>query len=224
MAFSNGPTVVTNGLVLSLDAADRNSYPGSGTTWTDLTGNGYNGTLTNGPTFSSANGGSIVFDGVDDKVTFPSSTISTPSGVTVEVWFNSTSGTKYQDIFDTQDTTGIWIVTNFSGAGTGKISTSFNTLTSYITSNYSANNWYQVVLAGASTTNTQYINGSVSGTGAQTVPTSVVLTNARIGNVDGDRASEYFVGSIPIFRIYNRALTATEVQQNYLSTKSRFGL
>ena len=69
MAFGNGPRIVTNGLVLSLDAADRNSYPGSGTTWRDMSGNGNNGTLTNGPTFSSANGGSIVFDGTNDYAT-----------------------------------------------------------------------------------------------------------------------------------------------------------
>jgi len=58
--------IVTNGLVLALDAADRNSYISGSTTWRDLTSNSFNGTLTNGPTFNSANGGSIVFDGVDD--------------------------------------------------------------------------------------------------------------------------------------------------------------
>ena len=69
--------IVTNGLVLALDAADRNSYPDSGTTWTDLSGNGSNGTLINGPTFSSVNGGSIVFDGLNDYVN-----ISTPVNLT----------------------------------------------------------------------------------------------------------------------------------------------
>ena len=68
MALGHGPTVVTNGLVLALDAADRNSYPGSGTAWTDISGRGNTGTLTNGPTYSSANGGSIVFDGTNDYV------------------------------------------------------------------------------------------------------------------------------------------------------------
>ena len=71
MSVSNGPSIVTSGLVLSLDAADKNSYPGSGTTWADLSGNTNNGTLTNGPTFSSANQGSIVFDGVDDSCILP---------------------------------------------------------------------------------------------------------------------------------------------------------
>ena len=67
MSFSNGPTVVTNGLVLSLDAGDRNSYVSGSTTWFDLAGTN-NGTLTNGPTFNTGSFGSIVFDGVDDYV------------------------------------------------------------------------------------------------------------------------------------------------------------
>ena len=66
MAINVRPSIVTSGLVLNLDAANMKSYPRSGTTWRDLSGLGNNGTLTNGPTFNSQNGGSIVFDGVDD--------------------------------------------------------------------------------------------------------------------------------------------------------------
>ena len=68
MSLNHSPKIVTDGLVLCLDAASRKSYPGSGTTWFDRSGNGNNGTLTNGPTFSSDNGGSIVFDGTNDYV------------------------------------------------------------------------------------------------------------------------------------------------------------
>jgi len=64
MAFNNGPRITTNGLVLCLDASDRNSYPGTGTTWYDVSGNGYNATLTNGPTWSST--GYFIFDGSND--------------------------------------------------------------------------------------------------------------------------------------------------------------
>ena len=66
MGFFDGPTIVNNGLILALDAADNNSYSGSGTTWSDLSGNNNTGTLTNGPTFGSTNGGTIVFDGTND--------------------------------------------------------------------------------------------------------------------------------------------------------------
>ena len=68
MGLAHSPSLVMNGLVLALDAANPKSYPGSGTTWTDLSGRGNTGTLTNGPTYSSANGGSLVFDGTNDYV------------------------------------------------------------------------------------------------------------------------------------------------------------
>jgi hypothetical protein len=74
MAFANGGRIVTDGLVLSLDAGDRNSYPGSGTTWRDLSGNNNSGSLVNGPTFNSANQVSILFDGVNDYVSGPTFT------------------------------------------------------------------------------------------------------------------------------------------------------
>ena len=69
MSVIGGPDIITDGLVLYLDAANTKSYIGSGTTWKDLSGNSNDGTLTNGPTFDSGNSGSIVFDGVDDFVT-----------------------------------------------------------------------------------------------------------------------------------------------------------
>ncbi len=68
MAGSSGPDLITNGLVLALDAADKNSYLGSGTSWYDLSGNGNTGALTNSPTFNSSNGGSIAFDGTNQCV------------------------------------------------------------------------------------------------------------------------------------------------------------
>ena len=224
MSYNNGPKSITNGLVLYLDAANSKSYIGSGTTWNDLSGNNNTGTLVNGPTYTSSFGGSIVFDGVDDKVTFPNNTLTTTNGVTVEVWFNTSSGTKYQDIFDVDDTYGVWIVTNYSAAGSGKLVTSFNTTTGYISSNYSANQWYQVVLSGIGTSNYQYVNGALTGTSSQTVPSSINLNTARLGNVDGDRASEYFVGNIATLKIYNRVLSASEILRNFNATKGRFGI
>lgn len=71
MGFYRGPHIVTDGLVLALDAANPTSYPGSGTTWRDLSGNNNSGSLVNGPTFNSVNGGSIVFDGSNDYVNIP---------------------------------------------------------------------------------------------------------------------------------------------------------
>jgi hypothetical protein len=217
-----GPEIVEDGLVLALDAGNTKSYPGSGTTWYDLSGNGNNGNLVNGPTYDGSNGKSIVFDGSNDKVTFPNNTISTSAGITAEVWFKTSSGTKYQDIFDLDDSYGVWIVTNYSASG--KINTSFNTLTGYMTADYVANNWYQVVLSGSGTSNFMYLNGVQVGTASQTVATSINLNTARIGNVDGDRAAEYLVGNVSSLKLYNRALTASEIQQNFNANRSRFGI
>ncbi len=82
--YSNGK-IITSGLVLNLNAADQNSYVSGSTAWNDLSGNNYNGTLTNGPTFSSGNGGSIVFDGVDDYASL-SGTITLGSTFTILAW------------------------------------------------------------------------------------------------------------------------------------------
>jgi len=86
MAASLGPKITTNGLVLAIDAADKNSYPGSGTVWTDLSGNRNTGTLNNGPTYNSLVGGNILLDGTDDYVSVENNTILNPSNITVSIW------------------------------------------------------------------------------------------------------------------------------------------
>ena len=92
MSYQTGPRIVTNGLVFCVDAADTNSYPGSGTTWFDLSGNGNNGTLNNGPTFNSANRGSIVFDGTNDWISVTrNSSLSPTSEITEEAMIFRTS-------------------------------------------------------------------------------------------------------------------------------------
>ena len=91
MSFNNGPTVVTNGLVLALDAGDRNSYVSGSTTWFDLTGVN-NGTLTNGPTFNTGSGGSIVFDGVDDYVNLGANSSNySRTSFTIDSWVKFTN-------------------------------------------------------------------------------------------------------------------------------------
>ena len=97
MSGISGPKIITSGCVLSLDAAERLSYPRTGTTWKDLSGNNNNGTLTNGPTFSGANSGCIVFDGVDDSVenTSPNLGITGNASVTLSCWFYFTGGSSF---------------------------------------------------------------------------------------------------------------------------------
>jgi hypothetical protein len=94
-----GPSIVTNGLILNLDAGNPASYPGTGTVWTDLSPSGFNGTLVNGVGYSSNNGGSLVFDGVNDYVLIDSNfSLNTSIGFTINLWFKLTS---YSSIFPT---------------------------------------------------------------------------------------------------------------------------
>ena len=90
MALSHSPSIITDSLILCLDAANTKSYPGSGATWTDLSGNGNNVTLTNGPTYSSVDGGSIVFDGTNDYADFFAPNLGTTT--TVEMWVKLGAG------------------------------------------------------------------------------------------------------------------------------------
>jgi len=92
--IDSGQKIITNGLVFHLDAAQLRSYPTTGTTWTDLSGGGNNGTLINGPTFNSGNGGSIVFDGVNDYGVITNPSILRNQSFTLSIWCNPAVQTK----------------------------------------------------------------------------------------------------------------------------------
>lgn len=223
MAFSNGPTVVTNGLVLSLDAADRNSYPGSGTTWRDLSGNGANMSLVNSPTFNSANGGSIIFDGVDDYA--QSSTVVLPtansSPLTLEAFAMNTAGGSWKTVLGTASTfTQLGFLGNDFYAGRNGGGGNLLVAVAAVTPNI----WYQLVMTYNGSTADMYLNGvlirSGQNIGSNGNSNGVHTLSSYTVNV----AAEPLNGRIAVARVYNRVLSAAEVQQNYLSTKSRFGL
>jgi hypothetical protein len=237
MGFYDGPSIVTNGLVLSVDAADKNSYPGSGTVWSDLSGNLYSGILTNSPTFNSANGGSLVFNGTNQYVTGsgPSSfDLSTNQNYSICTWINPTFA-------DTSATTSA--IFNYSGPGTSFLRTYLRwegtslgfyldtTDTNIIGSawrfkpTFAANTWNCLCFTHTSAnTGLYYFNGiSYAPTiAASGVKTGVTGFAATIGY--GSVNSYYFNGKIATTQIYNLALSANEIFQNYIAQKSRFGL
>lgn len=218
MPTSVGPNIVESGLVLSLDAGDKNSYSGSGTTWNDLSGSGVNGTLVNGPTFNSANGGSIVFDGVNDYVNC-SSGITTTATITVSAWVRLSVNNTNQHIVDSSGNT--WHLAVLS---TG-IAYFWDGLTYHTSGNIlNTNTWYMVTGIKTPTTNDVYINGILSSTlnSTRSVPTN----NLNLARWQGESGtpSRYFNGNISSTQIYNRTLSATEVLQNYNATKTRFNL
>jgi hypothetical protein len=219
---------VTNGLVLSLDAAKRDSYPGSGTIWRDISGNGNNGTLTNGPTFNSDNGGAIVFDGVDDYVdTLTLSSGSAISSYTFSVWLNP-STTAFNALQRGNDGAGNgWSL--LAGVDTqyrvGIVTTIPSTVGYVTTSSFAAtlNSWANVTgVWNAGSSLSLYVNGNLAN--SISIP-GTTLRSSTLGWVLGRiTTSLYSAGKISNTQVYNRVLSSSEILQNYNAQKSRYGL
>jgi hypothetical protein len=239
MIFGSAP-IVTNGLVLNLDAGNTKSYPRSGTTWNDLSGNNYSGSLVNGPTFSN---NSIVFDGTNDYIiTTVNQTplLDITSSITLESWIMSTA------LANSSHGVGI----NSKGLSSDNNSAVYETLLIQSSSvnypffrmriesstpTYTPNNIpinlnqiYQFTSTYDGSTIRIYINGIESGIGL--AQTGSIQTNTQQLTIGvrylqrGGSSSSFFSGKIYNTKIYNRALSASEVQQNYNAQKSRFGL
>lgn len=221
--IDSGQKIVTNGLVLHLDAAQLRSYPGSGTTWTDLSGNGYNGSLVNGPTFNSANGGSIVFDGTNDFVDFTSDSNLLPTdGLTVEVWFKTGIKDRFIVAKSSVAATNGY---NLCGMSNDKIQLIVNSVSVDSVTNITNNVWTNCTATWIpSTSMTLYLNGSQNAINTTSIPAAIINPNSVIEICRRDGIRDYWNGNVSIVRIYNRALSATEVLQNYNATKSRYGL
>jgi hypothetical protein len=232
MAFSNGPKIVTDGLVLNLSAFDRNSYVSGSTTWNDVSGQGNNGTLVNGPTFNSGNGGSIVFDGVDDFVDLGnSSNVTTFNYLTINAWVKPTtlpiSSNQGRVIIRGNDSYRLyWYNDNgnnklyFYSAYIGELS--LTNSASYLTSNFTTGIWYNIVATYDGSQTQLFINGSLVSTSTGKSGTITGTDNILLGK---SNSNEYYLnGNIASIQLYNRALSAQEVLQNYNATKSRFGL
>lgn len=233
MAVYGGPDIVTDGLVLHLDAANRKSYPGSGNTWFDLSGNGNNGALTNGPTFSSENKGSIVFDNINDYVTLgtPSLLNGVQVPLTICIWAKSNGFGSYDVLWGVDKSTsgsGLYSMLRVnSGALRYYTSTSTGSFQSRGTFSVMSGSWnfYAVVMSGSisSPVVTIYLNSASETTTFSSLSATPDLTvDFRIGS--NERANEYWNGNISTAMWYNRSLSQQEIQQNYNALKGRFGL
>jgi hypothetical protein len=232
--------ISTQGLVLHLDSANKNSYPGSGTTWTDLSGKGYNGTLTNGPTFSTDNKGVIVFDGSNDYVTTGDVNHGT-SQFTLEAWVYFNTLNSSNAIIKKNTDNDFWPVFSLSVGNDGVISGYYSSqvygqcLEGALSSSglISTGQWYHLCFSKGSagyTTMKLHRNGvSISWTnllyGSHVNNVCDSIKPVVIGiNYDFPNFINPLNGRIPIVRIYNRQLSDLEILQNYNSQKSRFGL
>jgi hypothetical protein len=213
--------IVTNGLVLDLDAAKVASYPGTGTAWNDISGNNNNGTLTNGPTFSGiGKQASIVFDGVDDYVSTPvARNATTNEDYTISAVFKITSFTSSDMRFlgaingsTSQLTVGwdnttlrLWLQDSWND-------TSFTS---------STNTVYNLAMVHGGTTTDVYVNGIFNST--ITNKTSY-FNNLGLGNNFILTYGTYFNGNIYTTQVYNRALSVAEVLQNFNALRGRYGI
>ena len=224
-----GPgNIVTSGLVLNLDAANPRSYPPlyNGTIWTTLAGSS-NGTLVNGPTFNSGNGGSIVFDGTNDYVNLgtPSSINFGDSGsYTFSFWFMKTNSFKdYDELFSMGATANQRI--HFLIDSSGRL----HRWDAFFTTGINLNVWVNVVYTyqsqGVNTgVETFFINGFQTTIRSGAMPPWIPTGDRWLGFHSFSGGSWPFQGRIVSFLSYNRALTAAEVLQNYNATRARFGV
>jgi hypothetical protein len=234
--------IVTNGLVLNLDAANPRSYPQpyNGTVWSNLVpvSSSISGSLVNGPTYNTGSGGSIVFDGSNDYASCISNTTTNLTGnFTLSVWINintlPTNGNlqsllcKYDNapaaggydlrIYNNSGTMQIGLVTtNASTAGGGDVNYTFST-----------NIWYQIVGVYDGSFSNIYINGQYVNRVTNTInalSNTKPLNIARFGEYIGGLLTRYFNGRMAQTLIYNRALSSSEIQQNFNATRARFGV
>jgi len=229
--------IVKDGLILDLDAAKIQSYPRTGTLWNDISGNQNNGTLINGPTFNSGNGGNIVFDGTNDNVNCGN--IPTTNSMSISFWIKTTSTGSLNAVI-AKDFTGTArsYIALWRGAASGLRKLYFAvfhnsnaTLSTFVESPANIIDdgiWHHILVTFTGDTSTNglkmFLDGSLV---SQATAASGTVWNTNANVTIGALSSGIdwnFSGNIAQTLMYNRALTATEVLQNYNATRGRFGL
>jgi hypothetical protein len=242
MAFYRGPQIVKDGLVLWLDAANDKSYTSGSAIWRDMSGNNYSGSLVNGPTFSSANNGSIVFDGTDDYAQITNPSALQVQNMSISVWVNPTAAvnaiTSLVDydhatvpnqgwVLQSTDATtnryyyfGWWDGSTFqpaTGIGPG------------LGVQLANSTWQNLTYTKSGTSVIGYLNGvqTFTSTAGSATVSYQLNRNLRIGGVVSTGSgvgNRSYKGNIATTQIYNRALTPSEVQQNFNALRGRYNL
>ena len=229
MALIHSPSIITNGLVLCLDAANTKSYPGSGTTWTDLSGRGSIGELVNSPIYNSSNGGYFQFV-TDDYIKIPNNTALDTQTPTVEVWVKTNATTQSGFWFEKGQVNTQYSLFQEGNAiqwrqylSTGPTLTNLSTTTATY---MNTSSWYQVVGTYISGSRKLYINGVLVNSDSQTGLINTDANGMSIGVYGGYSGARgyYYNGNLAICRVYNRVLTASEIQQNFNALRGRFGI
>jgi len=230
MATFGGPNTVETGLIVSVDAANPLSYPGSGTTWRDLSGNSKNGT-TSGATYGSQNGGVFNFDGVNDTISFGTGNTFFPlTNFTIDLWTQS-KGT----VPTTGTTPGLFGFTFGIRAYfdlTNRVVLSISSGSSLQNLTYTHGNnirddgsWNNIVFQSTPTNSYIYLNGELKASRSLTwLGDTIWPTNTWNLGRDNNNSNQFFTGSIASYKMYNAALTLPQIQQNYNALRGRFGI
>lgn len=224
MSIGYNPSIATSGLGLCLDAGNLRSYPGSGTSWFDVSGNNNTNTLVNGPTYSSTNGGSIVFDGINDYVNGTSTSSLYTGDMTAEAWIKlNASSSDWVRIVGTggnggNRTFGLWYSTSRTllwqryGAADPSIIPS-NVL--------DIGSWYHIVATTSGSSHVVYLNGTSVGTATAAGPWAASGEAITVGFAG---FHTYTNSNISIVRLYTTGLTAAQVLQNFNAQRGRYGI
>lgn len=219
--------IVTDGLILYLDAANRDSYPGSGTLWSDLSGNRNTCTLSGGYSFSSSGNGSVLFNGINGYGSVPSSPSISLTTATASVWFKYTTaagnGAEVMGKHDTSSSTNGFSIYLYNGTMQASVKNASTSYSPPVNVAVSTNVWHNAVLTFSSNSTANfYFNGSLISSAA----TGTLTTSAQPLRF-ADSVDTYWTimgGSIGAASMYNRALSASEVLQNFSAIRGRFGV
>ena len=219
--------MIQDGLVLALDAADRNSYPGSGTTWSDVSGLNNTASIQNTPGFDSLNGGSLNLDGIDDRI------LITCTANTIRSYDTTCQFTVKLPLYSG----GQRCILSYRGGGggnlyigknSGGIFTFYDSLNtaSYIVGSIPDNTIAvcAVVVNATAGSISVYVNGALAGTATGRTGFSTVYNNILYLGFDNGGTAEWMLGNFYNFMHYNRVLSSSEILQNYNAIKSRFNL
>jgi hypothetical protein len=222
--------IVTNGIIVNLDAGNVASYPGTGTTWTDLSGNGNNGTLINGVGYNALNGGSLVFNGINQGVSLLGASTLSVNQMTVSSW--NYSADYAQSGFMFEKTTNGQVNTQYSLFYNNNNLLYYRTVgltpgdltVNRITAGVLNNQWNNVVATYDGSSKKIYVNGVLKATINVTGTLVSNTTGASYIGIFGSFAGYPFNGKIAHTSVYNRALSDSEIQQNFNATKAKYGL
>ena len=218
MGFYRGPNIVTDGLVFAVDAGSERSYPGSGTTVSNII-NGASGTLTNGVGFNSSNGGSFTLDGTDDYINFGNQSLIS-GDFCIDLWYKLTQTKSEHYIFSTGYnsagsilifTSGIWLnAADTNGRMPGPGGTINEIINITVERTGGVAKWYKNGVYQSSLSYSGAIASSTTYTAGWAIPRN--------------NGSAYMAGNLYSIKMYNKGFSSAEVTQNYNAQKSRFGL